>query len=92
VADSLTDDEKKNHGTMPLRTKHVKLGLPALKILVKTKLITSASNIGFRIGHPKPNLEPIYLPLRFFITRLLNMSFLPQTSLSLDIKNCMYLP
>lgn len=86
-ADSLTDDEKKNHGNIPLRTKNVKLYLLVLKIFVKTKLITKASNSGLIIDHPKPNLEPIYLFLRSFMTKLLKISLLIYISFSLDIIN-----
>lgn len=76
VADSFREEEKKNQGNIPLNTKHVKLGFPVLKIFVKTKLTTNASNIGFRIDHPKPKPVPIYLFFRSFATRLFNVSFL----------------
>jgi len=72
----LRDEEKKNQGNIPLRTKQVKLGLPVLKIFVKTKLITNASNIGLRTDHPKPSLDPIYLFLMLFMIKLLNTSLL----------------
>lgn len=72
AADSFREDEKKNHGSIPLKTKHVKFGLSVLNMFVKTKLITSASNIGFKTDQPKPSLDPIYLFVRLFITRLFN--------------------
>jgi hypothetical protein len=83
LADSLMEDEKKNHGSMPLRTKNVKLCFSVLKIFVKTKLITRASSSGLIIDHPKPNFDPINLLFKFFIIRLLKTSFLRQISFNL---------
>lgn len=71
VVDSIIELIKKFHGRRALNTKIGKFFTSDFITCVKTKVTASINNKGFIIAHEMPKAEPIYLPFKFFNTRLL---------------------